>query len=75
MKFKKKKILGGAALSREYGCSAQKGNFCIPEFRKHSLKIWCESFDNYYLLAFTENLKNSPNKQHFIFLLRNKQKI
>jgi len=36
----------------------QKGKLCIPEYREHFLNIWCESLDNYYLLAFTEILKN-----------------
>jgi len=49
----------------------QKETFMIPEYRKHFLKILWESLDNYYLLAFTENLKYSPKKRLFIFLLGN----
>jgi len=47
----------------------QKETFHIPELRKHSLKISRNSLHNYYLLAFTENWKNTPKKRHFIFFL------
>jgi len=48
-----------------------KGTFIVPEFRKHFLKMSCESLVNYYLglglLAFIENIKYSPKKQHLFF--------
>jgi len=45
----------------------QKGTFCIPEYKKHSLKIWCESLHNHYLLAFTEKLENRRKSDIFFF--------
>jgi len=46
----------------------QKKKFCIPEYKEHSLQLWCESPYNYYLLAFAvvkvkkKTLKNKKNK-------------
>ena len=48
----------------------QKGTLPVRESRVHSLKIWNKSVDNYYFLAFTENLKNLPKMS---FLRRNAQ--
>jgi len=65
---------GRAAPPGGYSFSASKRTFIIPEFRKHFQTISWESIDNYYLLAFTENLKYSPKKLLFLFL-RNYQQI
>jgi len=70
MKFWKKHIfLGRLPLKGRTIIQPQKGTFPIPipEFRKHSLKILSKSVDNYYLLAFMENLKNTPKKRDFVF--------
>jgi len=64
-------FLGGLPFKGGMIVQPQKRTFCIPEYKKHSLKIWCESLHNYYLFAFTENLKYLPKKRNFIFLLGN----
>jgi len=69
--LKKLMFLGGLPLIRNMIVQPQMATICIPELNKHFLKISCELLYNYYLIAFTENLKYSPKKQHFIFLLRN----
>jgi len=55
------KIRGGIVVQ------PQKGTFILSECRKHFVKISCESYDNYYLLAFTENLENR-RKSDILFL-------
>jgi len=53
----------------------QKGTFCIPEYKEHSLKIWCESLDNYYLLAFTKKIQKFAEKATFNFFTQKLTKI
>jgi len=45
------------------------------EFRKHFLKIVWKSVDNYYLLAFTENIKYSPKKWLFFLFSETNRNI
>jgi len=64
--FKEMIFLGGY-LSVEYGCSAIKGDIHHPRVKETFHENFVESLHSYYLLAFTENLKYSPKKRHFIF--------